>query len=114
MSSIHKDVTEVFTICFRVNGDSKSMVKQFEILETKSIELLAFIGEMVDEISDLPCVECRFHDTEDETNDTKWSPIVIVEFDKFVPIHGYVTDVITLIENEYVPYFLIASKRVLH
>lgn len=114
MASIHKDAIEVFTICFRVEGETKSMIKQFEILETKSLELLAFIGEMVDELSLLPCVECWFCDNEDESNDTRWSPVVIIEFDKIIPTKGYVTDIVTLIENEYVPYFLIASKRVLH
>lgn len=114
MASIHKDAIEVFTICFRVEGETKSMIKQFEILETKSLELLAFIGEMVGELSLLPCVECWFCDNEDESNDTRWSPVVIIEFDKIIPTKGYVTDIVTLIENEYVPYFLIASKRVLH
>lgn len=115
-----KNQNEIFTLSLRERGESKSMVKQFDILPNRFEELLEFciaFGLLLESIE--PCITFILStDYEDEDNYGGFDNVFEIEFDFEGVSKEHSSQVISFvtetIEEQLIPHIYIRMERVLH
>lgn len=107
-------INPVYSILYKIENESNGMVKQFDILPTLEKQLKEDIVGMCEFIHKLPSVSAYLYTDEDEDNPTEFDNVLLITFDADVPSDGYISNLINMVEEEFIPFFLIATDRVLH
>lgn len=115
-----KNQNELFTLSLRERGESKSMVKQYNILPDRFEELLEYcmaLGMLLESIE--PCITFILStDYEDEDNYGGFDNVFEIEFDFEGVSKEHSSKVITIvteiIEEQLIPHIYMRMERVLH
>lgn len=118
--SHQKNQNELFTLSLRERGESKSMVKQYNILPDRFEELLEYcmaLGMLLESIE--PCITFILStDYEDEDNYGGFDNVFEIEFDFEGVSKEHSSKVITIvteiIEEQLIPHIYMRMERVLH
>lgn len=118
--SPQKNQNELFTLSLRERGESKSMVRQFNILPEHFEELLDYcfeLGTLLQTVE--PCIQFILStDYEDEDNYGSFDNVFEIEFDFEDVEPEYSSTVIKIvteiIEERLIPNIYVWMERVLH
>lgn len=118
--SPQKNQNELFTLSLRERGESKSMVRQFNILPEHFEELLDYcfeLGTLLQTVE--PCIQFILStDYEDEDNYGGFDNVFEIEFDFEGVSKEHSSQVISFvtetIEEQLIPHIYIRMERVLH
>ncbi len=115
-----KNQNDIFTLSLRERGETKSMVRQFNILPNKLEELFDYcfeLGILLETIE--PCITFILSsDYEDDDNYGGFDNVFEIEFDFENVDNSYSANVIQkvteILENQLIPHIYVWMERVLH